>query len=91
MHKNSNKRKTDLLFPQITTCPFFIVPLRREGNFKGTNTSVHSVSVESFNQTFRHAQRVSVLLSLRITRASMGMQNGENASKARKQDWLHNL
>lgn len=91
MHKNRNKRKTDLLFSQITTYPFFIVLLRYEGNCKATYTNVHSALVERFNQTSQLIQRNSVLLYVRITRASTGMQNGENANKARKQDWLHNL
>ena len=87
MHKNRNKRKTDLLFSQITTCPFSIVLLGCEGNCKATHTNVHSaLIVDSFNQTFQLAQRASVLPYLRITRASMGMQNGENANKAREQD-----
>lgn len=92
MHKKRNKRKTDLLFSQITTCPFSIVLFRCEGNCKATHTNVQSaLTADSSNQTFQLAQRASVLPYLRITRASMGIQNGENPSKAKEQDWLHNL
>lgn len=74
-------RKTDILFPQVTTHHFFIVPLKCEGDCKSTNTNVHSVWVESFNGTFQHSQRVSIFLSLRIIWTSMGMQHGGNDSE----------
>lgn len=81
--KRGIKKNRSFIFPNYNMS-LSIVLLRCEGNCKTTHTNVQSaLIVDSSNQTFQLAQRDSVLPYLRITKASMGIQNGKTPAKPR--------
>ena len=79
--KTGIREKQFFYFPKLQHIPFSSFSLDMKGTVRRHTQTFISALVERFNQTSQLIQRDSVLLYVRITRASTGMQTGKMPTK----------